>query len=111
MSARRRNRATLRSSLETIQEGGSLYHAVLFRVSRPGRVARCPGGRVLAKRPLSGTALGGNAPAHPADCGPASASASSAWSLCALAGGSRKCVLRYLRHRVAPACFGRRSHG
>src|SRR2546426_8647778 len=25
------------------------YHAVLFRVSRPGRVARCPGGRVLAQ--------------------------------------------------------------
>src|SRR6266700_7712109 len=75
----------------------ALYHTVLFRVSRPGGIALCPGGRILAQRPLSGAAPGRNAPAHVVDHRAPSAPASSAWTVHSLPCGCRNCVLRHLR--------------
>src|SRR5260370_15937058 len=82
------------------------YHVMLFRVSGPGWVSLCPGGGVLAQRPLSGAAPGRNAPAAVVDRWAPSAPASSAWTVHPLPGCCRKYVLRHLRHRVAPARLG-----
>src|SRR6266849_2285753 len=86
-------------------------HAPLSGVSSPGRAALSPWGRLLGLRSLPGTVTRCKPALHSADSWSASASASSAWSLCALTRCSRKCLLRYLRPQVAPACFGRSSHG
>src|SRR5260221_5946063 len=61
--------------------GCALYHAVLFRVPHPGRVALGPGGRILAERPLSGTGPFGNTPANAADHRAPLEPASSAWTV------------------------------
>src|SRR5262245_49550350 len=76
--------------------GCALDHAVLFRVSGPGWVPLCPGGRLLAHRPLSGAAPGRSAPADTPDRRAPSALASSAWTVPALPGCRRKYVLRHL---------------